>query len=210
MIQAIEHAGAVLALFSTERPEWGASSAARALGISKSGAHKLLLSLASIGLLRRVASGQYRLGWRALDMADTIGATDELVATAIPVMAELVRVCGHPVALGAGASGVVVALTDQRGTHVGGTSWFPRDALRAALRRGDPLGDPVIVRHAHRCLVATEIDPGRSDPRLAVGTVLALAQVDRARWVGAAAAKIAHRLRSSRPRQEPSALSLLV
>src|SRR3954467_1212751 len=140
MIQAIEHAGAVLGLFSAQRPEWGASSAARALSISKSGAHDLLLSLATIGLLRRVASGQYRLGWRALEMTETIGATDELISTVLPVMTELMLVCGHPVALGAGAGGVVVALADRGGTHVGGSSWFPRDALREALRRGDPLG----------------------------------------------------------------------
>ena len=210
MILAIEHAGAVLALFSAERPEWGASSAGRALGLSKSGSHHLLVSLASIGLLRRAANGRFRLGWRALELARTIGATDELVATAIPVMAELVRVCGHPVALGGGSDGVVVAVTDERGTHVGGSSWFPRDALREALLRGDADGAPLVVRRAHRWLVAMEIDHGRPDLPLAVGTALAFADGDRARWVAAAAAKIGHRLRTARLRQRPPALSLSV
>jgi hypothetical protein len=44
MIHSIEHAGAVLDLFSAERPEWGASTVAGALGVSKSGAHYILVS----------------------------------------------------------------------------------------------------------------------------------------------------------------------
>src|SRR4051812_49815156 len=128
MINTIEHAGSILALFSAERPEWGATSAARALGVSKSGAHNLLVSLASIGLLRRVPAGQYRLGWRALEMADTIGSTDELIAAATPLMRQLVRACGHPLALGAGAGWPVIAFTDERGNHGRGGSGVSRPA----------------------------------------------------------------------------------
>jgi IclR-like helix-turn-helix domain-containing protein len=197
MINTIEHAGSILALFSAERPEWGATSAARALGVSKSGAHNLLVSLASIGLLRRVPAGQYRLGWRALEMADTIGSTDELIAAATPVMRQLVRACGHPVALGAGADGLVIALTDERGTHVGGISWFPRTALREALSLHDPQPRPVIVREAQICHVAMEIDHGRPALRLAIGTLLPLARADRSRWIAVAAARIGHALRKN-------------
>jgi hypothetical protein len=209
MIYAIEHAGDVLALFSPERPEWGATSVARALGVSKSGAHNLLVSLASIGLLRRVRDGQYRLGWRPLQMADTIGSTDELIATATPVMRELARVCGHPVALGAGANGLIIALTDERGTHVGGSSWFPRSALREALGRG-PVPRPVIVRDAEVCHVAVEIEHDRPALRLAIGTVLPLVRVDRAAWVASAAAKVGRRLRIRGCWHDESTASVLV
>src|SRR3954447_23586834 len=133
MIQAIEHAGAVLALFTAQRPEWGASTVARSLGVSKSAAHNMLVSLTGIGLLRRVPRGHYRLGWRAVEMADTIAATDELVAAAMPVLREAMRACGAPVALAAGPGALVLAVADQRGTHVGGRSWPSRAALRRAL-----------------------------------------------------------------------------
>jgi hypothetical protein len=195
MIHAIEHAGSILALFSAERPEWGATSVARALGGSKSGAHNVLVSLARIGLLRRVGGGHYRLGWRALEMADIIGLTDELIAAATPVMRDLARACGHPVALGAGANGLVIAWTDERGTHVGGCAWFPRSALREALSLNDAVPRPVIVREAEICHVAMEIEHGRPALRLAIGTLLPLARADRSHWVAAAAAKIGRRLR---------------
>jgi hypothetical protein len=203
MIQTIEHAGSILALFSAQRPEWGATSVARALGGSKSGAHNLLVSLACIGLLRRVENGHYRLGWRALEMADTIGSTDELIAAATPVMRDLARACDHPVALGAGANGLVIAWTDERGTYVGGSSWFPSTALREALSFHEPLPRPIVVREADICHVAMEIEHGRPALRLAIGTLLPLARADRSCWVAAAAAKIGRRLRARGARPGP-------
>jgi hypothetical protein len=195
MIHSIAHAGSILALFNPERPEWGATSVAHALGVSKSGAHKLLVSLAATGLLRRVQEGRYRLGWRALEMADTIGATDEVIAAATPTMRDLARACGHPVALGTGAQGLVVALTDERGTQVGGSSWFPRRALREVLSSDDPSPHPVIVHEADVCHVAMEIEHGDSPLRLAIGTWVPVARADRSLWVEAAAAKIGRTLR---------------
>lgn len=65
----IDHAGRRLALFSEDRPEWGVSEAARALNISKTRTHALLSSLAHIGLLRRMETGRYRLGFRVLALS---------------------------------------------------------------------------------------------------------------------------------------------
>jgi IclR-like helix-turn-helix domain-containing protein len=210
MIHTLEHAGAVLDLFSGERPEWGATTVADALGISKSGAHNLLVSLSSIGLLRRVGRGHYRLGWRALEMVDAIASTDELIGAVKPVMRELVRACGGPAALGVGANGRIVALTDERGTYVGGCSWFSRAAIEEVLSSDDPLPRPVVVREADICHVAMEIEHGRSALRMAVGTSLPLARVDRSLWVAAAAAKMAHRLRKVwRVHDDPTAAGLV-
>jgi hypothetical protein len=156
-----------------------------------------------------VRQGHYRLGWRALEMTDAIASSDELIATATPVMRELVRACGRPVALGAGASGLVVALTDTRGTYVGGCSWFSRAAIQQALSSDDPLPRPVVVREADLCHVAMEVEHGRSASRLAIGTSLPLARVDRSVWVAAAAAKIAYRLRKVlRVHDDPTAAQL--
>jgi hypothetical protein len=197
MILAIEHAGAVLGLFTSERPEWGASAVARALGISKSAAHNMLVSLTAIGLLRRVDRGHYRLGWRALEMADVIAGSDEVVTAAAPVMRHLVRAWGTPVALAAGPGALVVALTDERGTRVGTCSWFSHAAIRKALSSDDPVPQPFVVHEGGRCHVAMEIEHGRPGLRLAVGSSLPAVRADRAVWIVPAAAELGCRLRQA-------------
>ncbi len=62
----VTRAGRALDLFTPQQPVWGATSLARELGVAKSQAHELLVSLSGIGLLRREAGGRYRLGWRTL------------------------------------------------------------------------------------------------------------------------------------------------
>ena len=62
----VTRAGKALDLFTPQQPVWGATGLARELGVAKSQAHELLVSLSGIGLLRREAGGRYRLGWRTL------------------------------------------------------------------------------------------------------------------------------------------------
>lgn len=69
MLGTIDHAGQVLALFTPERPEWGVSEVSRALSLSKTRAHALLSSLAHVGLLHRMQTGRYRLGFRVLALS---------------------------------------------------------------------------------------------------------------------------------------------
>jgi predicted transcriptional regulator len=209
MIQAIQHAGAVLALFTAERPEWGASTVARVLGVSKSAAHNMLVSLTAAGLLRRVPQGHYRLGWRAVEMAEVIAATDEVVAACAPVMAELVRACGAPVALAAGPRAQVLAVTDGRGTYVGGCTWFSRSAILGALGRADPVRRPFAVRDGDLYHVAMEVEHGRSGARLVLATSLPAIRADRSMWIVAAAAKLAHRLRDVLPAHDDPAAELV-
>jgi Fibronectin type III-like domain/IclR helix-turn-helix domain len=66
MLTGVAHAGQVLDLFSTDAPEWGPADVSRVLVISKSHAHYLLSTLASVGLLERQGSRRYRLGLRCL------------------------------------------------------------------------------------------------------------------------------------------------
>jgi DNA-binding IclR family transcriptional regulator len=89
MLSTLRHAGNVLDLFTTERPQWGVRGMARELGMSKSRAHELLASLAAIGLLEHVPRGRYRLGWRTLALAATQYRTSPLRAAAEPVMLEM-------------------------------------------------------------------------------------------------------------------------
>jgi DNA-binding IclR family transcriptional regulator len=105
------------ALFSAERPEWGATAAARELGIAKSQAHELLVSLTGIGLLQRVGAGRYRVGWRIASLNQLLAANVHAVtARAVPVMRELGERYGETlhVAVWDGEHAVCIAVQDGR------------------------------------------------------------------------------------------------
>jgi DNA-binding IclR family transcriptional regulator len=90
MVSGVRHAGEILELFTRQAPEWGAASAARELGISKSHAHRLLGSLAVLGLLeRQSSSGRYRVGVRALALASVLLETSPLMANALAILRSL-------------------------------------------------------------------------------------------------------------------------
>jgi DNA-binding IclR family transcriptional regulator len=89
MLQTIEKASEVLALFDREHPEWGVREVAEALGLAKSSAHDLLTSLEQVGLLGKNGEGRYRLGWRLVTLSETLLATTELRREARPIMEEL-------------------------------------------------------------------------------------------------------------------------
>jgi DNA-binding IclR family transcriptional regulator len=89
MLGTLRRAGAVLDLFTPEEPEWGVTATATRLGIGKSLAHDVLVSLTAIGLLERVGHGRYRLGWRTVSLASVLLRTSELRAQARPVLREL-------------------------------------------------------------------------------------------------------------------------
>jgi DNA-binding IclR family transcriptional regulator len=89
MLQTIEKASEVLALFDREHPEWGVREVAEALGVAKSSAHDLLTSLEQVGLLGKNDEGRYRLGWRLVTLSETLLATTELRREARPIMEEL-------------------------------------------------------------------------------------------------------------------------
>jgi DNA-binding IclR family transcriptional regulator len=89
MLQTIQKAGEVLALFDREHTEWGVREAATKLKIAKSSAHDLMSSLAQLGFLNRTEENRYRLGWRLVTLSETLLATTELRKEARPVMEEL-------------------------------------------------------------------------------------------------------------------------
>ena len=89
MLQTIEKASEVLALFDREHPEWGVREVAEALSLAKSSAHDLLTSLEQVGMLGKNDEGRYRLGWRLVTLSETLLATTELRREARPIMDEL-------------------------------------------------------------------------------------------------------------------------
>ncbi|WP_411699652.1 IclR family transcriptional regulator [Conyzicola sp.] len=91
LISGVQHAGEVLRLFTPAEPEWGAADVSRALAMSRSHAHRLLSTLAAIGLLDRVNSnGHFRLSWRWFSYASITLASDRLVKAGMPVLRALV------------------------------------------------------------------------------------------------------------------------
>ena len=89
MLQTIQKAGEVLALYDREHTEWGVREAATKLKMSKSSAHDLMSSLAKLGFLNKTEENRYRLGWRLVTLSETLLATTELRKEAHPVLEEL-------------------------------------------------------------------------------------------------------------------------
>jgi DNA-binding IclR family transcriptional regulator len=87
----------VLDLFTAERPEWGASEVADALSIPKSSAHALLVTLSEIGLLQLRSRGRYCLGWKLLELGETVrvNLNRGVRKHARPVMEKLVKTYGE-------------------------------------------------------------------------------------------------------------------
>ena len=89
MLQTIQKAGELLALYDRDHTEWGVREAATKLKIAKSSAHDIMASLAKLGFLNRTEANRYRLGWRLVTLSETLLATTELRKEARPVMEEL-------------------------------------------------------------------------------------------------------------------------
>jgi DNA-binding IclR family transcriptional regulator len=89
MLQTIQKAGELLALFDREHADWGVREVAAKLKMAKSSTHDLMTSLAQLGFLNKTEENRYRLGWRLVTLSETLLATTELLREARPVMEEL-------------------------------------------------------------------------------------------------------------------------
>jgi IclR family KDG regulon transcriptional repressor len=89
MLQTIQKAGELLALFDRNHTEWGVREVATKLKMAKSSTHDLMSSLAKLGFLNKTEDNRYRLGWRLVTLSETLLATTELRQEAHPVMEEL-------------------------------------------------------------------------------------------------------------------------
>jgi DNA-binding IclR family transcriptional regulator len=89
MLNTIQKAGELLALYDREHTEWGVREVAARLKIAKSSTHDLMSSLARQGFLHKTEENRYRLGWRLVTLSETLLATTELRKEAHPVLEEL-------------------------------------------------------------------------------------------------------------------------
>ena len=98
-VQSVEHVGRLLELFTVNTPEIGVTQAARHLGLSKSSVHALLTALTRIGLLHRVSTGRYRLGFRLMALNTVLTAHTPWRRVAREEMTQLANTVREPVHL---------------------------------------------------------------------------------------------------------------
>ena len=110
MLGTIRKTGKILQLFDRDNPEWGVSEVSDRLGYAKSSTHDLMSSLAEIGLLQPTDRGRYRLGWKLVELGQTLAATTELRAIARPILEELSAEYRESVQLGLMDAGMVIYL----------------------------------------------------------------------------------------------------
>jgi DNA-binding IclR family transcriptional regulator len=94
-LQTVQRIGPVLDLFTVQQPEWGVSEVAAAIDVPRSSAHALLSSLVDTGLLQCRARGRYRLGWRVVELGETLRGTVDVRSCAAPVLERLVEKYGE-------------------------------------------------------------------------------------------------------------------
>jgi IclR family KDG regulon transcriptional repressor len=117
VLTTITKAGAVLDLFTSERPEWGVSEVADALGTPRPNAHAVLATLVEIGLMRRTADSRYRLGWRLLALSRVLVESVDFRALARRRMARISESSGATLHLAVLDGPQVMYLEKTSGRH---------------------------------------------------------------------------------------------
>jgi IclR family transcriptional regulator, KDG regulon repressor len=128
MLQTLKRAGRALELFSPEEPEWGATGVAKELGISKSQAHELLVSLTDIGLLERDGAGRYRLGSRVVALHRLFLETNHISRAAVHAVRVLSGRSGETVQLAVWNRGRAICVAACQGRHSVTASPWPLGA----------------------------------------------------------------------------------
>lgn len=99
-VESVERALAILELLNGSRRDWRMSAISRKLGIPKSSAHVLVLTLQRTGYLdQAIESKGYQLGTRARDLGHGVSRRAALAQMASPYMERLARSTGLTVHL---------------------------------------------------------------------------------------------------------------
>ncbi|WP_432563845.1 IclR family transcriptional regulator [Kineococcus sp. SYSU DK003] len=92
----VQRALDVLALFSTDRPDWGVTEVAAELGLAKSQAHRLLTTLAGRSyVVVDPRTRSYRLGPALIGLGQVASRSDGTRQLALPVLRRLAATSGH-------------------------------------------------------------------------------------------------------------------
>jgi DNA-binding IclR family transcriptional regulator len=157
VIRSVKKAMELLDLFTEERPEWGVTELAQALGLPKATVHGLLCSLVEGGVLHRLPSGRYRLGWRIPLLNRVLMKSVPLRLEARPRMARLAELYGETVHLAVLERGRVLYLEKQQGnraiqvniTGVGAYLYAHASALGKVLLSGLSEKEVIAVVRTH-------------------------------------------------------------
>lgn len=117
VLQTVQKIGPVLDLFTAQRPEWGVSEVAAALGLPRSSVHAVLTSLVDTGLLQTRFRGRYRLGWRVVELNQAMRSSVDVRSLALPILQNLVRDHRETAHLAVMENGKVLYLDKVIGTH---------------------------------------------------------------------------------------------
>jgi DNA-binding IclR family transcriptional regulator len=117
-LQTVQKIGPVLDLFTASRPEWRAAEIAAALDAPRSSVHDLLSSLVDTGLLQCRARGRYRIGWRVVELSETLRATVDVRSCAAPILQELAHKYGETAHLAVLERDRVLYVDKVLGNHV--------------------------------------------------------------------------------------------
>ena len=179
-MKTVRKALALLHHFTVDQPHWGLSDLARAAGLDKAGTLRLLRPLVDDGMLEQDPnSRKYRLGYRALTLAQVREASFPLVELMQPVLNQLAQTVGEvahaSVAEAKAMRTVAVANAVQRATRV---FVDPSEALpyhatasgMACLAFAEPTWARERLTHAPYVSVTTETphDAGDLAPYLAL------------------------------------------
>jgi IclR family pca regulon transcriptional regulator len=200
--QSLERGLAILASFTSSRPLLGTSELARALGLSRSTAHRYIATLARLEYLHQdPETRKYRLGARVLDLGFSAINSMDVREVAAPYLRQLSDDTGHTVNLAILDGADVVYLDRVRASragqreidldiHVGSRLPAYCTALGKAMLAFLPDG--------HREEVVGRIDFARLGPNTVAGPEELLAELEQVRRDGLAVnnEELAHGLRS--------------
>jgi IclR family pca regulon transcriptional regulator len=98
--ESLERGLAVLGCFTPKRPVLGNADIADGLGMSRSTAHRYVVTLVALGYLEQVASRKYRLGMRVTDLGMSVLISTGLREYAHDYRQELRQRTSHTASLG--------------------------------------------------------------------------------------------------------------
>jgi DNA-binding IclR family transcriptional regulator len=121
--QTVRRAVALLKAFSDDRPEWGLSDLARAVGLNKTTTYRLLMALESEGMVTRGAQSEvYQLGPAAITLGGRALRANGLRAAAHAELVALAQATDETATLEVLAEGQVLILDEVFGSHVLGNT----------------------------------------------------------------------------------------
>ena len=117
--QTVRRAVALLKAFSDDKPEWGLSDLARAVGLNKTTTYRLLMALENEGMVTRGAQTEgYRLGPAAITLGGRALRSSSLRAAAHAELVALAQATNETATLEVLADGQVLILDEVLGSHV--------------------------------------------------------------------------------------------